>query len=110
MKHRRNTGIRNYVNLNGVKILESILVSYYKKSASIVENRSVMDFMIDSVLYLASEMMALRDHDAKHEQKPGPKYAWGWYYVNIPSDNKSQELSNIADAMRGEALPVVLAI
>ncbi|CAF2675424.1 unnamed protein product [Rotaria sp. Silwood2] len=24
------------------------------------------------------------------------KYAWGWYYVNIPADNKSQELSIIA--------------
>ncbi|CAF4599476.1 unnamed protein product [Didymodactylos carnosus] len=65
MRHRRNTGIQNYVNFNGVKILESILVSYYKKSASIVENRSVMNFLIDCVLYLASEMTALRDHDAK---------------------------------------------
>ncbi|CAF1031204.1 unnamed protein product [Didymodactylos carnosus] len=36
-----------------------------QKSARIVENRSVMNVMIDSVLYLASEMMALRGHDAK---------------------------------------------
>ncbi|CAF1078110.1 unnamed protein product [Didymodactylos carnosus] len=30
------------------------------------------------------------------EQKPSAKYAWGWYYLNIPSDDKSQELSIIA--------------
>ncbi|CAF4444099.1 unnamed protein product, partial [Didymodactylos carnosus] len=36
-----------------------------QKSARIVENRSVMNVMIDCVLYLASEMMALRGHDAK---------------------------------------------
>lgn len=30
------------------------------------------------------------------EQEPSAKYAWGWYYVNIPSDNKSEELSIIA--------------
>jgi hypothetical protein len=29
-------------------------------------------------------------------QTPSEQYAWGWYYVNIPSDNKSQELSIIA--------------
>jgi hypothetical protein len=30
------------------------------------------------------------------KQKPDAKYAWGWYYVNIPSDDKFQELSIIA--------------
>jgi hypothetical protein len=29
-------------------------------------------------------------------QQPNATYAWGWYYVNIPSDDKSQELSIIA--------------
>ena len=30
------------------------------------------------------------------DQTPSDKYAWGWYYVNIPSENKSQDLSIIA--------------
>ncbi|CAF1077832.1 unnamed protein product [Adineta ricciae] len=30
------------------------------------------------------------------KQKPDAKYAWGWYYVNIPSNNQSQEFSIIA--------------
>ncbi|CAF1234002.1 unnamed protein product [Adineta steineri] len=30
------------------------------------------------------------------KQKPSAKYAWGWYYVNIPSDDTFQELSIIA--------------
>ncbi|CAF1364221.1 unnamed protein product [Rotaria sordida] len=30
------------------------------------------------------------------EQEPSMKYAWGWYYINIPADDKSQELSIIA--------------